>query len=235
MGAHAGEKYQQPGVWDGRDFVPEVVLRVREFVLGLRELSLACKHGAERGRRVRAEPAAAGADPADDRLRLLGVASCGVEPSALDRDQRQCRSGKRMTGHAALDARMLDHAESGRPRIVEVTREVERARIPGEGAREDLVRGRTCELDGATAVLHRLCDASVDRDRAYQQGERLDVGRNPLGPLCLRPIDDPEIPPLLDRAVTRHDRRGRRGDGELRMLEDVLVWAACEPTAGSSG
>ncbi len=68
------------------------------FALGPGEVTLARQHGADRYGHVRAEPASAAGDPADDRSRLLGVASSRREQATIGRDQRDRRPRQRIAG-----------------------------------------------------------------------------------------------------------------------------------------
>ena len=88
----------------GRDLVAEEALRRGEFVLRLDEASLGGQHRTESCRRVGPEPAATRPDPPRRRLRLLGVTSCGGEPSALDGDERERRAGDHEARDGLLDA-----------------------------------------------------------------------------------------------------------------------------------
>ena len=58
---------------------------------------------------------------------------------------------------------------------------------------------------------------------------------NTLGPLRLRPIDDLEIPALLDGALTGHYRGRRGGNRELRVLKEVLVGERANPSQNRPG
>ena len=153
--ADAGKEGEHPRVIDGRDLVSEEVLCVGELVLGVCELALACQHGTEGGGRIRAEPAATGADAADYRLRLLGVASGGRQPPALTGDECESRAGNRVARCSILGGGVHEHAECSLPCLVEVAREVESARVGGKGGGQELVRALLGEVHRAAAVEYR--------------------------------------------------------------------------------
>ena len=158
-----------------RDLVAEDVLGGRQLALGIGRVTLGGQHGAERGGGIGAEPAAAAADAADERLGLLGVDARGRSSPSIRRDEREGRPRERVSGRPSRGVGMIDRPRCRGPRGIEVAGEVEGARVAGERGHEDLVGARLGELDGPPTVQHGPADVAVDRLARTMARDRLDV------------------------------------------------------------
>ena len=144
---------------DGRDLVAEEALGGRELALRLGRLPLGEAHEPERSQGVRSQPAPARPDTAHDRPRLLGVDAGGRKMPPVGGDEREGRAREGVARRAPFRIGVLHRSQRRRPRRLEVTGEVERARVTGERGDEDLVRAGLGELDGAPPVLEGLLEA----------------------------------------------------------------------------
>ena len=214
----------------GRDLVAEEALRRGEFVLRLDEASLGGEHRTESCRRVGPEPASTRPDPPHRRPRLLGVTSCGGEPSALDGDEGERRAGDHEARDSPLDRRMLKRPHRHRPRLVKLPREEQRASVGGQRSGQDLVRASLRERDRTPAVEHRLAHAAVDRDRAHQPRRRPDVITGSLRAFStFARSASCKHPALLDRSPADEHRGSGGRHRKLRMLDDHLVRKRANP------
>src|SRR3954462_9724285 len=102
------------------------MLGVHELPLGLGELAFATEDGAERGRGVRAYPAAAAADACDQRSRLLRVRPRGGQMPFVEREEGERCARDRLRGRTALGLGMLDGANRHRLRLDDLAGEVQR-------------------------------------------------------------------------------------------------------------
>ena len=196
--AHPGEQDEQPGVVHREHLVPKKVLGACQLTLGLSEVALAGEYAPESNSGVCAKPCSGDAEVADDRLCALRVTACDRTPPAIDSNERQRRPGKGMAGRPVLDVRMLDRPHRSRPRIIELSCEVERARIGAKSGHDGDIDLRLREV-----LIRDFGDlgAVVARDEGRSSGG------SPPG--CARTPHAPRRSPRGPRSARPESRRCR--------------------------
>ena len=221
------EQDERPRVVHRADLVPEKTLRIRELPLRLGEPSLL---------RVASPQAAAVFAPSQLRPPksariVLAVSAClravSVWPRANAASASIARQG--MAGRALLDARLLDGTERARPCLVHRPGEVEGPCEAPEGRDEQLAAGRLRKLDRAPAVDHRLTDVAFDHAGPHHGRGGLDVGPDRLGSACGAAAGEIEQAPALQCRAAEYRCHGGTRDGELGVLEQLLVRKRAHP------
>jgi hypothetical protein len=203
--------------------VPKKVLGACQLTLGLSEVALAGEYAPESNSGVCAKPCSGDAEVADDRLCALRVTACDRTPPAIDGNERQRRPGKGMAGRPVLDVRMLDRPHRSRPRVIELSCEVERARIGAKSGHDGDIDLRLREVDRAPAGLDCTPDVSIECCSSDEIHRRANVRSHAIRMLALSAVRELEVAPSLEIGVTEHRDRRRRAGGDLRMLDDPLV------------
>ena len=128
-----------------------------------------------------------------------------------------------MAGRMPFGLGMLDRTHRRCPGVVELAREVQSPCESRERGDEDVVGVRFGELDRSAAGDHGSADVAVGQAGADQRRHCFDVRADTFRVLGVGPIREVEETALLERALPGHHRRGRRPDGEHRMLDELLV------------
>jgi hypothetical protein len=146
-----------------------------------------------------------------DGLCLFGMHASKQEPSPLDGDESERRAREEHARQCLAGSRMLEHDRRGGQGLVELSREVERARMAGRRTRRRLVQALPGELDRAAPVAHRLRDATVHRERMRDERLELEIGVRLPALRRTRCVGDLEEVPLLESAAAGHEIRQRGG------------------------
>ena len=155
-------------------------------------------------------------------------------PLPVDCDERERRACHGVAGRTQLGLRMLDRSQRRRPGLVELACEVQGA-CQGRERGDEHVVGVRGELDRAAAGGHRLADVAVDRGGAHHPRYGLDIRADAFRVLRACAIREVEEAALLEGALTRHQGRRRRPDGDHGMLDELLVGQRAHPAEQRPG